>query len=143
METLELKHIMPYIHYDLTIRTKDKEGLLTRKIITRVNTNGIITCVFLKGDFQYDLRLEDIKPILNPLSGLHNENNGHFNEIKRKYGCINLSLDKEHPNMFVLNNEDVVSYHYLPYMVIRYLLKNHYDIFGLIEKGLAISYNDL
>lgn len=29
------------------------------------------------------------------------------------------------------------------YTFTQYLLKNHYDIFGLIESGLAISYNDI
>lgn len=123
---LELKYITPYLPYGLKMTYCVENG--ENWILDHRNLNALT---------EFD------KPILNPLSDLYNENNGHFNEIKRKYGCINISLDKEHPNMFVLNNEDVVSYHYLPYMVIRYLLKNHYDIYGLIEKGLAIDKNTL
>lgn len=32
---------------------------------------------------------------------------------------------------------------YLPYECVEYMFKNHYDVFGLIEQGLAVSIHDV
>ena len=146
---LELKHLASYLPYGLKFRAKaevwemtclytldeykvwahnywDKDKLLYYPALNR------------KSDFQSKgYRLSQIKPILRPLSDLTKEieHNGEkfvpmdilCNEFSQ-YDCF------EFDNVNILNN---------PYNQIQNLLEWHFDIYGLLENGLAIDVNTL
>lgn len=82
-----------------------------------VNENGIGYCeinnIQIAHIIEYD-RISEVKPILRPLSDL---DDGYDNTPESLQECT--------------------------YSYIQILLSNHYDIFGLIEKGLAIDINTL
>ena len=40
-----------------------------------------------------------------------------------------------------VSNQDVIVMS-APYIIFQWLLKNHYDVFGLIEKGIAVDWNE-
>ncbi|AGO49108.1 hypothetical protein Phi13:1_gp097 [Cellulophaga phage phi13:1] len=124
---LELKDLACYLPYDLKIKTGD----YIRTLSISVTTTTEISLSNVLCDVGY-------KPILRPLSDLTKE----------------IEIDDEY---YVISEE----YHYLRFDeisnykggsdVLRFiqareqdiLLEWHFDIFGLIEKGLAIDINTL
>lgn len=69
----------------------------------------------------------DIKPYLFPLSSMTDEQKKELQELHFDYISDEIFNDIE----FV--------YHYDCVHLIEWLIKNHFDIYGLIEKGLAID----
>lgn len=124
MEKLELKHLAPYLPYGLTCLWGDKRKEIytimgvsfNRKLSVRVNW------------YKQTMQIFAFKPILRPLSDLTNE------DIKKTdlgfLGFENLKNDIDTIN--VMTFQDV-----------HFLLSNHFDVFGLIDKGLAIDINTL
>ena len=80
--------------------------------------NGSHNCVQL-GTFLY--RLEHIKPYLFPLSSMTEEQSMEFALLQ-----VNTHKDGF---LYVCDCANMM----------KWLLKNHFDIYGLIEKGLAID----
>lgn len=79
---------------------------------------------------QYVVKYSEIcKPILRPLSDLEKNFTDYFDAIDYDY-VINLIKGK-------------VKYLFINYGVIKILLKNHFDVFGLIEQRKAIDINTL
>ena len=84
--------------------------------------NGSHNCVQL-GTFLY--RLEHIKPYLFPLSSMTEEQSMEFALLQ-----VNTHKDGF---LYVCDCANMM----------KWLLKNHFDIYGLIEKGLAIDASGL
>ena len=114
---LELKHLAPYLPYQLKYNnTKNNNTYTMRSISTEINMVD-----FGWGDA---MELNEVKPILRPLSDLELDefNNKIFN---REY-----IIDKE-------TDADLGYYEWC------FLFSEHFDVFGLIEAGLAININTL
>lgn len=85
------------------------------------------------------------KPILKPISDLSIL---VIEEFEKYDGKINGKANDEIINLFCEENgvdeiiENIVLSS-LPYECVEYIFKNHYDFFGLIEKGLAVSIHDV
>lgn len=138
MEKLELKHIAPYLPYKLKceIITTTNNVLIERMtgfdcrffeyVIfgdVEIGTNG----VGLFGNCK--ILLTSVKPILRPLSDLTKLGT----PIIQPYtDCITI-INQLH----ILNNDVSI----LPYQLFEILIKHHFDVFGLIDKGLAIDIN--
>lgn len=119
---LELKHLAPYLPYDLKFYDK-------------------------KDDFNFTLETANLwrviqqkcKPILRPLSDLTKE--------IQSGGKIWYPTDHwdDHSDGLKLNSEliNMAEHNYcdfhLPYFVMEKLFEWHFDVFGLIPKGLAIE----
>jgi hypothetical protein len=121
MEKLEIKHLAVYLPYSLKIYYKfwkENEKLRYLSIIYDSEFFGI-----------NGYTSEFIKPILKPKSIITDE------------WLSELNCDLEH--QIILKNfaSGYCGYWSLPYIVIEILAKNHIDIFGLIEKGLAFNFN--
>lgn len=141
VQTLELKHLAPYLPYGLKITTFDaNNGFYKLEMGLDDEDNDIFPIQFVKGN-------KDSKPILRPLSDLTKEievNEERFVPIER---IINeRDCDAEYDFIEALE-DDINSMDekilFAPYSVMDKFLEWHFDVFGLIEKGLAISYNDL
>jgi len=142
MKKLELKHLAGYLPYGLKgISIEENLGFEIVKGYSIYGKNDTV-CLTTNVD---DIDLELFKPILRPLSDLTKEievNGEKFvprdTEALCKYEiCVNPNFD-----FFdgMGSNEDVDD---LPYCVIQKLYEWHFDIHGLIEKGLAIDINTL
>lgn len=134
METhLTIKELAPYLPYGLELYNRQS---FTRKMHALESGDKFVNIE--------DVDCLNFKPILRPLSDLTKEievNGEKFvpiEYIKINFECFNFDYD----DTFILG-EDSVNYKYLPFMIIFKLLKWHFDIFGLIEKGLAIDKNTL
>ena len=116
---LELKHLAPYLPYKLLIDSAQFEDT---RVMGGMNNSSEEVCIDAVFRMQY-------KPFLRPLSEL-----------------IELDVDnkpKYFPSIVCINLIDCSMIEETPYSEIIYLLSNHFDIFGLIEKGLAIDINEI
>jgi hypothetical protein len=146
IDKLEVKHLSPYLTYKLKLYAGEffvKNNLdvildrldMTTKAIDASNLNGVWF-------------IDQIKPILRPLSDLTKEievNGKKF--VPYDYFLNDTENDWFEGNIWMRylfeGNIDKLEIGFIPYYVIQKLLQLHFDIFGLIEKGLAISYNDI
>jgi hypothetical protein len=149
---LELKHLAPYLPYALRIKTK-------HGFDTMVTLNGWL----VNGDHEESYSYEDhpnetleFKPILRPLSDLTDPilnlifkdtgENGITISRYTKDSSEELTITITYKMMgdvftdFVINRSDIK---HTDYWIVEILLINHYDVFGLIDAGLAIDKNTL
>tara|TARA_R110000782_G_scaffold70402_2_gene141445 strand:+ start:497 stop:859 length:363 start_codon:yes stop_codon:yes gene_type:complete len=118
---LERKHLASYFPYELSYQ--DSKGNV--KIMKSLDL--VINMVdFGHGDAK---EFKEIKPILRPLSDLTNEFKDDFRFTERA-----IAIHKYGLNNWVGG---------LRFDIVEFLFKNHYDVFGLIEKGLAIDKNTI
>lgn len=133
MEKLELKHIAPYLPYEVKI-TNGKE-------IIEITTLTLHDSLIFQDEF---------KPILKPLPDLINDEK-FINETNENLFCGAWKFDSENGCLKIVTTEGYIDLIYVSdeiayecsYSTYLYLIENHYDIFGLIPKGLAISIHDV
>jgi len=135
MEKLELKHLAPYLPYGLNV-----------KIVSKIRNYKEGQIRELKGQLFWDFgrtKREIIKPTLRPLSDLVVGGNGEdtFSDLSNKAFTMNLSNDNW--DKFCRDIRKPKGYDLIPHWIFQDLIKNHFDVFGLIEKGLAIDINTL
>lgn len=138
MEQLELKHVAPYLPYGLRLWHIDGE--------CQIEMNAT-------GSGSDCLSIEDLemyaKPILRPLSDLFklidwDKNNDPY-MLGYKYGIEKVTEDGK----LIYAEEYYADYCASPKCYIDitsfnwWLFEYHFDIFGLIEQGLAIDINTL
>jgi hypothetical protein len=129
---LEIKHLAPYLPYELKMQVKDYHGIeYVSQILTTENIGN-----FING--------EECKPILRPLSDLNKEGLyiEHLNieTITDESNIQDLDIYLEN----WIDSKDT-NHHvkFLPYGLVNELISEHFDVFGLIPKGLAIDINTL
>jgi hypothetical protein len=121
---LELKHLAAYLPYNL-------KGIYHESIIT-LSLNGFSSSTEIGYDISLFLKCE-IKPILRPLSDLDKEIT-HDGETFNPKFIIDMAFPSERMGL----NPATWSHR-----VVTKLQEWHFDVFGLIEKGLAININTL
>lgn len=113
---LELKHLAAYLPYGL--RVQDEEGN-NAKIVALFEDCCLIKYDVNVGDYEYDF--DDIKPLLLPLSEVSDD---LFKQI---------GFADEEDFIECVYNGDILQNNF------NKLLSHHFDVFGLIDKGLAIN----
>ena len=141
---LSAVHLAPYLPYGLklqyVVRDKvERTGIMKSIIHNEEATHP--TKVYIEwGDAEH---IWMFKPILKPISDLDWKIKIEFEKYDNKR-----NYDKEIINLFceengideLLENLELSS---IRYECVEYMFKNHYDFFGLIEKGLAVDVNTL
>lgn len=156
---LELKNIAPYLPYALeAINTKEGDiavvitsaGFLTGLVNTSLDKYGVSI-------FPVDV----LQPLLRPLSSMSVREAEEFGSVllgeadmedkKAGVGSIELFGDKypaimyqdkedeEYSVMVTFGETGIGGVRDIPYAAYDWLFKNHFDIFGLIRKGLAVE----
>lgn len=100
-------------------------------------STGIKGIVYLTADLYADIKNNtfngaEFKPILRPLS-----------DLTKKYYFDNLKDGDFELSEEIIKEIKTISRGYLKFYQLNYLLNHHFDVFGLIEKGLAIDINTL
>lgn len=138
MEKLELKHLAGYLPYGLKAKDINTKEV---RIVTLFHFTYDMNTVGYNHLLHEGLLLSKHLPILRPLSDLTKEielNGEKFvpiNELKSQCSyAVGCELDK----FIVYKN-----YGDMHYWIIKKLYEWHFDIHGLIEKGLAIEINTL
>ena len=161
MEKLELKHLAPYLPFKLEAKGKISGDIFEISLLCNEGV-GIVGHSLSYGLYA---GLDDIYPILRPLSQLTQEieHNGerfvpalelvkekekhgkwkdHAPTIDYTYGIIKmpfgevLKVSKLDTWVIMLSFQDPAR---SEYFIIQKLFEWHFDVFGLIEKGLAIE----
>jgi len=141
MEKLELKHLAPYLpyglecNYDTRIDKGAHYGINCR--ITGADHDGVKLEMPL-GWLVYKY----IKPILRPLSDLTEEEVSELTKI-----CHCFEYNKEYLQLdclwfLTLDYEIDIEFSEV-FKLTQKLFEWHFDVFGLIEQGLAIDINTL
>lgn len=132
---LELKHLTNAMVYNQKVFYFDDERELSLicKIIELRKEELTIT----NGEYQYDVLFDDIKIVCLPLSDLTKEIEHNGEKFVPLYRLI--KEDKAFTNDFI----NVFGYEELKVSVYELLLEWHFDVFGLIEKGLAVDINTI
>lgn len=123
---LELKDLAPYLPYKLKIKTRSeiRTMVYTNEYYGNLkdeNPNPIALSVVLENNCQL---------ILRPLSDLVS---------KEFLDYFNFGSDMEE----AIIERGFFNFNYLSVCDYIKLLENHFDVFGLIEKGLAISIHNI
>lgn len=151
--TLELKHLAPYLPYRLMILKDDKIAQLTGLS----NPYKTLAGYFLSGELKTpnkgfresysfyvdEKNLDRFKPILRPISDLenvipHNDKKICLIEWIEDFYC---TLDLHEQAKRLIN--DLRWLNQCDYMLVCHLIEYHFDVFGLIEQGLAIDINTI
>jgi len=154
MKKLELKHLAPYLPHKLRCQAMGEfvEGtefddepspkiLTVTGFFTDSNEETFIEALDKDKDKHEIFFRTDFFPILRPLSDLDEEvkiNGEKFipiNSIENYYGRDYL--------WSIRNNWGEFHYPSLKYASLSKLFEWHFDVFGLIEKGLAIDINSI
>ena len=132
---LELKHLAGYLPYKLDIfRLAESNNSQTVKL-----TTGVLT---LWEDNYYD----EFKPILRPLSDLAKEievNRKKFVPKEKLWDEIVYDTDEEYYRILKREWDEIDLIKSAPYRFVQRLQEWHFDIYGLIENGLAIDINTI
>jgi hypothetical protein len=139
METhLTIKHLAGYLPYGLNTKyqlfgvigliTEQKDEVRDKKLTTD-------NCDFV---------LKFCKPILRPLSDLTKEievDGEKFVPIEKCGYCSLENCKDEQGNIDLISSNHVLNF--IPYFCVLKLLEWHFDIYGLIDAGLAIDINTI
>ena len=120
MEKLELKHLAPYLPYGL--KCTDKGAVVEITV-----HNFDMSIIAMRNEF---------KPILRPLSDIKN-----FEDIMDEFSVRSFEAFENHFFDIALGRS-LNCFDNVNYTIVELCFKHHLDIFGLIPKGLAISYSD-
>lgn len=140
---LKLEYINPYFPYGLSCLVTD-QGV--SKISKLEGLYSDSSCVF--HDLVESMQgFDEVKPILRPLSDLTEEievNGEKFVPIywlEDKYYTMPILQDINRFNRLLEEDENWI--YQISFILITHLFEWHFDVFGLIEKGLAINSNSL
>jgi hypothetical protein len=136
---LELKHLCIYLPYRIKCITPIQNN---KGNIGAVELTGIVN-----GNARFDISkdymdcfLYEIKPILISLSELNKPMEGQKVTTWIDYLWHEIiSTDNDSFNYDDFCTLDITNIDWYPLKVIEYLFANHFDVFGLIEQGLAID----
>lgn len=133
-EKIELKHLAPYLPFGLKMCNYEKKleflllSLSPNSDIDIISTDEVYDGENGKGTNLYYFDRQQFYPILKPLSQLTEQ---EVAKVEIALGGLS--------NFGILTRIQQEVLFYSNYNMIEYLLSNHYDIFGLIEKGLAVD----
>jgi hypothetical protein len=138
---LEIKHLVPYLPYGLKFLYNGniyKMRWINRFGDIDYDSQNDFIDPFPPNIFSKELDL--VKLMFRPLSDFQEEQIEEIKAIFDKNWCI--AYDDFFDALFQ-HDWDIHSMILMgPYEILQWFFKNHYDVFGLIEKGLAININN-
>lgn len=162
MEELQLKYIAGYLPYNLKVVYEEHRGLKDYKIkdINAVNVHSGTIEILCNHSYIWT---DKFKPILRPITDLNKEINGivPLAELASKISNLfGIDFIVKHINQYnnIIFSADGMEFGFLDkefylldygediggidqLMCFSYLFEHHFDIYGLIDKGLAVDIN--
>lgn len=160
MEQLQINHIAPYLPYGLKCQIDLGQNEIIVTDSWGLKTGSDYPASYYNEGERYGLMMSQIKPLLRPLSDLYKEIEGKVGivEIFRMFGIYHenirvtncglkyddgaewLLFDWSYSAQSFIDSDGGI---YLNMESLTYLFQHHYDVFGLIDKGLAIDLNSI
>lgn len=132
MKQLTLEILSAYLPYEVRVGVESK--LYPSPMITGL-VRDTVYCNYYGSHLSF--QIDKVKPILHPLSSLLEDS-----EIDRMQDDLHGEMSDAIRNWISYFNSDVENIDNAilcaPYPIIRWALKNHYDIYSLITSGLAV-----
>lgn len=128
METLKLHHIAPYLPYGLKCQTVDRGEVVISELNAAYSDNSYTFMNIVESEKGFD----DIKPLLKPMSAL---NISYVAELARYVSTLDEKYTIEIAMKMIEERKSKPLN--MPYVIVQILLQWHFDVFGLIDKGLA------
>lgn len=125
MQKIELKHLAAYLPFKIDV---------IHHVYGKIKLEGLYLWGHLYNNEYGEIELEEIKPILRPLSDLTKE------EYSGIYNLLRVHIGKRKLNTLINEGYGLID---LPYFIFENLLELHFDVFGFIEKGLAVDINTI
>lgn len=139
MEKLTIEHLAPYLPYGLKIEILnykcDYVGIQFSEI-TGFYMIGEALHVTYKGG-STGKSIDDFKPFLRPLSDLTKE----IDHNGAKFTPIDYNAFKHSKDDIIEYQNGFLHYKAIKFGIIQRLFEWHFDVFSLIDKGLAIDIN--
>jgi hypothetical protein len=134
MKKLELKHLTPYLSYGINCKISESDQNYD---MPKNGDNIKLNTALLHHSITLNQFI--LSPILRPLSDLMKST--WINKFYLEFGGGYKNLTQyRHKN---LDNFLYSAYTSLPYKIVNKMFELHFDVFGLIEKELAIDINTL
>lgn len=135
METLTIKELAAYLPYFLKGIFIDKIDVVT----SMDNEHDLISGV------NSTVEIKNFKPILRPLSDLTKmiEVNGEDFVPYEHSTFVEAMIANEYLEYLCEAKASLAEDRLLPYSIVQLLFEWHFDVFGLIEKGLAKDLNTI
>lgn len=135
MEKIKLEELAPYLPYGLMFYVEHANGDQMEPWEMNIDTD-------LRSVLEYQN-----KPILRLLSDIWteypNEEGRYFDQMK-VYSDGSNHMDEWLDHLVDFYDKvNEVDFQQCPYAFIVFLFENHFDVFGLIDRGLAIDINTL
>jgi hypothetical protein len=153
MNQLTIAHLSPYLPHGLQMIFQSKVGRIVA-LEGLTHTKGFAATVSTSGGTMW-LNSSGFKPLLRPLSNLTKEINHRgdkFAPVDRMYAIASSETERSFVNVLLhlkrYESDDIDKTHKdifsrAPYSMHCYACEHHFDVFGLIPAGLAISIHDL
>lgn len=153
---LELKHITPYLPYGLQILRPYGNTILN---VVGLSVNSIVTTI--EDSEEKFCSIGGVKPILRPMSDLYVPlKHGHIpivevfemtKTLNEGYNVCSdeLIYDDGYENCSFFWNSSCQCFmngdgdDFISFEIIDYLFQHKFDVFGLIDKGLAVDVNEI
>lgn len=142
---LELKHLAPYLPYGLKMIFEGKGGRILE--VTGLRVAGIsekTSNLLYFNSISETLSCGYFKPILRPILDLCNYFD-YLYEVSEDKNIKDFLDESFLQDKGISSWEELVftEVNYIPYGTLQVLFEYHFDVFGLIEQGLAISIHDV
>lgn len=134
---LELKHLAHYLPYELQIFNKKSNDIETLKALNESGT------LYTGSFFNNWDHIYNFKSILRPLSDLTKEIEVKGEKFIPVYFFNNINSDIDFELQIRGLSYDIKFLNSTYYGIVEKLFEWHFDVFGLIEKDLAIDINTL
>lgn len=135
---LKLKHLTPYLPYQLMILNTQENKLIN---LLSISSDGFLN----KESYDSGVKpfnINQIKPVLRPISSMSIE---EIEELQDTVKDEDIYISVSKTNIWIEDNtSDPYGGHMelhidVLYEAYEWLFKNHFDIFNLIRRGLAIE----
>ncbi|MFT4170600.1 MAG: hypothetical protein QM653_15895 [Dysgonomonas sp.] len=141
---LELKHIAPYLPYGLRAKHEDNTDTDLYEIIELNCKTHLCKVECLRSNLVFTDSIYSFNLLLKPLSDLYKEIDGEIPADilfpKEYYSLIDFYEEHNRENQIQSFIKDGLNW-CETYSFWEYLLSKHFDVFSLIDKGLAIDLN--
>lgn len=138
---LKIEHLAPYLPYGISLQFVIREEIVRTGVMSRLLNYSHETHPVRVAIDNYDSEhIWMFKPILKPLSDLEKDVVVATNLEEVYDVSYNAVL---HGVITFVSHEDPFDLEHLPLGAFTLLVKNHYDVFGLIEKNLAVNFNTI
>ena len=134
---LEVKHLAPYLPYGLKLQYVEREKVISTGIMQSISQNNSETHpTRVSINYQGEEHIWMYRPLLKPLSQFEYD---HIIQVREHLG-LGQWCD-HYDQYFEAWFDDAESVQKLvlqcPYEIMQFFLECHFDVFGLINAGLA------